>query len=159
MASFSGSANITERFGTAENFLDTLTAVATAPNINDWTWDLTDEGDDDWLDVEFSCKFTDDAIGGINFNFDFTLIVELWQISPSQMKSLHGTDSWIVDDNSANWLNLPTVHTDILVVKDIPWRNPASNEHYKCTIHVYIENEWAEVSDYETDSWFINMQI
>ena len=150
-------ANVTKDFGNAKVDLGDETADATCPSVNNFLWDLSDEGDDRWMDIEIDCEFRDDYNGLADFNFDITLDVEVWTINPSSFKYDLGFDSWVVDDNSGNWLNVPTVHTDTLSIT-VPWKNPGSDEKYRCSLHVSIENEEDEVSDHEADSWFITMQ-
>ena len=157
-ASFIGAANVQKDFGTAVVDLETTTADATCPAINDFLWDRSDEGDDDWLDIQISCEFNDNANGNVDFNFDITLVVDKWYISPSSYMGPQGSDSWTVDDSSGNWLNSPPSHLDTLTVT-VPWMNPASNVKYKCYLFVYIENEGPPSDDdFESDSWFITMQ-
>jgi hypothetical protein len=151
------SANAQHTFGTAVNDLETTTADSTCPSINNFLWDRSDEGDYDWLDIQVECEFNDNAAGNVDFWFDFTLIVELWYVSPSMYKGPMWSDNWTVDDMSGNWLNSPPSHDNTLTVS-VLWRTPASNEQYKCTLHVSIENEATTDTDYESDSWFITMQ-
>ncbi len=158
MVSFGGLANVQKNFGTAEVDLDDTSADATCPSISDFLWDRSDEGDDDWMDVEISCEFRDSTSNDTKFNFNIQLVVELWYISPSQFKGPTWSDSWTVDDYSRNWINVPVVHQDTLSIS-ILWRPPASNEKYRCELFVSIENEDADVIDAESDAWFITMQL
>lgn len=159
MASFPVSANVQKNFGTATVDLETTTCDATCPGINDFLWDLTDEGGDGWMDIEISCEFNDNANGAVDCNFNISLVVEKWYITPSSYKGPYGSDDWDVDDSSGNWMNSPPSHTNTLTVT-VPFKNPVSNEKYKCILHVYIENEDPPGdSDYESDSWFITMQV
>jgi hypothetical protein len=143
-------------FGTAITELWYDSVDATCPEIDDWEYSLSEE-EEYYLDVEITCQFKDDS-SPVDFTFNYILEIELWQQNPPMSISLWGVDDWRVTDNSANWLNVPVVHQDILS-EEIAWISPQENRMYKCRLTAYIYNDEFEISDEESDSWFITCVV
>ena len=153
-----GVSAVSHDFGTATTELDDDDASATAPAIDNWVYKLEDEGAA-YLDVEVDCEFTDRHSQDADFSFYFLLSIDLWQETPPEYIEHHGSDSWEeLNEDSGNWANFPVVHTDTLSV-EIAWQPPPTNHMYKCTLDVNMENIDDEVTDSDSESWFITCTL
>jgi len=147
-------APVNHNFGTGVTELWIDSVNATCPSINNWEYSLNEQ-QHPYLDVEITCQFEDHVNDAINFTINFILVIEVWQESPPQFVSMYGGDDWkITNDNSSFYNNFPFVYEDTLS-KEICWLPPAANRMYKCELTVYINNYREDISDDESDSWYI----
>ena len=146
------SANYVKDFGTVVAVLQDDAVSATCPDIQDFDYSISQCDNDDHLDVNITCIFTDDANGAYNFSFNFLLWVDLWDANTQSKLRFWGDDEWaVVDENSAFWLNQNhTQNISVTIFHQTNW-------FYKCYLDVYIINLDADVSDFDSVSWNITM--
>ncbi|NIT58647.1 MAG: hypothetical protein GWN00_21190 [Aliifodinibius sp.] len=145
------SSNVCARnFGTAYVEIEDEDATAVCPNINNWNYDKISEGTP--IDVDITCEVRDSTTGGVTFDFEFHLFINIWSTNPPTDLGLWGEDTWSLDDQSSlNYPNNPPWTSDTLSV-EITWQ---ANKMYRCTLTCTITNEDFNVTDDDEETWDI----